>query len=149
MPNPQPLEQSTLEQTRLPEAESKAALERKIDQAQPAADRSNSVPDKATTDAQQLKAELPEKNYPPTAEAEASLQNRATVDEITAQKEQLDTAAKQAEQHVPEHVASRGGQRVEFYKMRGRIGEELAATDMKGANLNDVTGKSNGCVSFT
>lgn len=57
--------------------------------------------------------------------------------------ERLDRAAQKAREFVPEHVASHAGERVELYKLRGRIGEELAQEEINGANLNDVTGKSN------
>jgi len=143
MPYPNHLEQETVEKVQPPETTDKAALESKIGQSKPVSDNTSAAPNKATTDAQQIKAELPEKNYSAHAKAETSLQNRATVHEIKAQEQHLDAVAKQAEQHVPEHTATRGGQRVEFYKMRGRMGEELAMADMNGANLNDVTGKSN------
>jgi hypothetical protein len=143
MSNLHPLEQQNIEQLQPQATPDKAALESKIDQARPAAEHANANSGAPVTDGQQIKAELQEKSYPPQAKAEASLQNRATVDEIAAQEQQLDAAAKQAERHVPEHVATRGGQRVEFYKMRGRIGEELAKAEINGANLNDITGKAN------
>lgn len=143
MSNPHPLEQQNIEQFQPQAAPDKAALESKIDQAKPATDQANVASTQSGSDAQQMRAELPEKSYPPNARAETSLQNRAGVDELAAQEQRLDAAAIEARQHVPEHVATRGGQRVEFYKMRGRIGEELATADMNGANLNDVTGKSN------
>ncbi len=56
----------------------------------------------------------------------------------------LQEAVRRARREVPEHVATRNGQMVEFYKLRGRVGEELVEKDMPGAvNLNDATGKSN------
>lgn len=55
----------------------------------------------------------------------------------------LDIAVQKARQFVPTHVANQAGERVELYKLRGRIGEELAQQEIGGFNLNDVTGKSN------
>jgi hypothetical protein len=53
----------------------------------------------------------------------------------------IDEAAQRARQHVSLH--SRDSKDVEIYKLRGRIGEELAQEEIDGANLNDLTGKSN------
>ena len=52
-------------------------------------------------------------------------------------------AGQKARQHVPLHKAGYDGREVEIYKLRGRIGEELAQEEINGANLNDITGKSN------
>jgi hypothetical protein len=73
MSNQNPLEQSTLEQTRLPEAESKAALESKIDQAQPAGDKADTGQPKPESDNQMLKSELPARQYDAQTEANARL----------------------------------------------------------------------------
>lgn len=48
-----------------------------------------------------------------------------------------------AREHVPFHQPTYDGREVELYKLRGRIGEELAQESINGANLNDLTGKSN------
>jgi GNAT superfamily N-acetyltransferase len=75
MSNQNPLEQSTLEQTRLPEAESKAALESKIDSGRAGGDKADTGQPKPESDNQMLKKRAAEKNYPPEAEAEAKLQH--------------------------------------------------------------------------
>lgn len=51
--------------------------------------------------------------------------------------------AQRAREHVPFHQPTYDGREVELYKLRGRIGEELAQESINGANLNDLTGKSN------
>jgi hypothetical protein len=61
-----------------------------------------------------------------------------------AEESRLARAAVDAAQQVPEHVATQAGERVERYKLRGRLGEALAETAMPGSvNINDVTGTSN------
>jgi predicted RNA-binding Zn ribbon-like protein len=56
----------------------------------------------------------------------------------------LNTASERADHTVEKHRDTPEAQQVEFYKVRGRIGEELAAANMPDSNnLNDVTGKSN------
>lgn len=57
--------------------------------------------------------------------------------------DRLVEAGREARQHIPLHKAGYEGREVEIYKLRGRIGEELARQEIKGANLNDLTGKSN------
>jgi len=56
-------------------------------------------------------------------------------------KSDLERAALKAVESIPEHQAKTP--RVEIYKLRGRIGEELAQEKIGGVNLNDLTGKSN------
>lgn len=72
MTSANPMEQETLEQVRPRDAESRAALENKLDQASPAADNTSSA--EPLTDAQQIRDELPQKSYPSQTEAEARLQ---------------------------------------------------------------------------
>lgn len=56
----------------------------------------------------------------------------------------LNKAAERANLKVKEHVPTLDGKEVEYYKLRGRIGEELAVENIPGSvNINDVTGKSN------
>ncbi|HEY3311960.1 MAG TPA: hypothetical protein VGK00_10000 [Anaerolineales bacterium] len=62
---------------------------------------------------------------------------------LEGEKHQLAEAGFQARQHVPFHNSSNFNGRVELYKLRGRIGEELAQNNLGGKNLNDLTGKSN------
>jgi hypothetical protein len=56
----------------------------------------------------------------------------------------LEKAAIRARLHIPEHVKTHAGREVEYFKIRGRTGEELAKENIPDCvNLNDVTGKSN------
>lgn len=57
--------------------------------------------------------------------------------------DRLVDAGQKARQHIPLHKAGYDGREVEIYKLRGRIGEELAQEEINGVNLNDITGKSN------
>ncbi|MCU0485609.1 MAG: hypothetical protein MUC85_05800 [Anaerolineales bacterium] len=65
--------------------------------------------------------------------------------EPTAERqEMLQKASLQASEHVSTHKDTPSAREVEHYKLRGRIGEELAEENMPGSvNLNDITGKSN------
>lgn len=76
MPYPNHLEQETIGKVQPQETTDKAALESKIDQSRPAGDSSAS--DSPVTDAQQIKADLPEKSYQPHVEADAKLQMKET-----------------------------------------------------------------------
>jgi len=76
MPYPNHLEQETVDKVQPPETTDKAALESKIGQSKPAAD--NTSADSPVTDAQQIKAELPEKSYQPHVDADARLQVKDT-----------------------------------------------------------------------
>lgn len=53
----------------------------------------------------------------------------------------LERAAQLARQNIPIHDSN--SKEVEIYKLRGRTGEELAQEELNGANLNDLTGRSN------
>jgi hypothetical protein len=75
MTNAYPMEQETLEQVRPRDAESRAALENKLDQARPAADNANASSANAASDNQTLKNELPAKQYDARIEASAHLDN--------------------------------------------------------------------------
>ncbi|MBE7433099.1 MAG: hypothetical protein HS100_04230 [Anaerolineales bacterium] len=55
----------------------------------------------------------------------------------------VELAAQRAREHVAFHQPTHDGREVELYKLRGRIGEELSQESINGANLNDLTGKSN------
>lgn len=59
-------------------------------------------------------------------------------------EKRIQEAAHKADLNVPEHVASQAGEKVEFYKLRGRMGEELAQQNMPGSiNVNDAAQKQN------
>ena len=56
----------------------------------------------------------------------------------------LEAAAVRAGRSVDVHSDTDWGQVAEYYKLRGRIGEELTASNMPNSvNLNDATGKTN------
>jgi hypothetical protein len=67
-----------------------------------------------------------------------------TVPEKDAAQVRLDEAAAQAQKEVPEHKDTPEAQQVEYYKLRGRVGENLAQENIPEAvNANDATGKQN------
>jgi hypothetical protein len=74
MTNAYPMEQETLEQVRPRDAESRAALENKLDQARSVADNANASSANAASDNQTLKNELPAKQYDAKSEASARLE---------------------------------------------------------------------------
>lgn len=76
MAYPNHLEQETSEKVPPQNTTDKAALESKIDQSESAT--ANTGSDSSVTDAQQIRAELPEKSYPPHADADAKLQMKET-----------------------------------------------------------------------
>jgi hypothetical protein len=73
-----PLEQETLEKVKPVDARDKAGLESKIDQAKPAADKPGAASEKTATDAEQIKAELPDKQYDAKSEAGARIESADT-----------------------------------------------------------------------
>ena len=64
--------------------------------------------------------------------------------DASEQRDTLNRASLKASEHVSEHNDTKAARRVEYYKLRGRIGEELAEENIPDSiNINDVTGKSN------
>jgi hypothetical protein len=65
-------------------------------------------------------------------------------EETSDETEAMNRAMERANFRVAKHVPTPDGKEVEYYKLRGRIGEELAVENLPGSvNINDVTGKSN------
>jgi hypothetical protein len=74
MANPHPLEQSGLEKAEPRTLENRAALESKIDQAEPAGDKAAASSIKSESERQALKAEMADRQYSARTEASARLQ---------------------------------------------------------------------------
>lgn len=74
MADPQLLEQETLEKNQPRDTDSKAALESKIDRAQPSADKTGADPAITASDNHIFKNELPAKQYDAKIEARAKIE---------------------------------------------------------------------------
>jgi hypothetical protein len=63
---------------------------------------------------------------------------------VSTENQALEQASTAADEEVSEHTHTRAGEQVEYYKLRGRMGEDLAVQNMpEAANMNDLTGKAN------
>jgi hypothetical protein len=124
MTNAYPMEQETLEQVRPRDAESRAALENKLDQARPAADNANASSANAASDNQTLKNELPAKQYDAKSEAGGRL----------AESEQLRN--QQAYQSAEAAIA--GNEQAANHSLYGRryASEAAALTNIGGDAVN-------------
>lgn len=99
------------------------------------------TPKKHTEDfTRRIKSSMQGINNEQPVQKKISEQQVASPDE----QDEIHQLANKASEHVSTHKDTMTGRVVEYYKLRGRIGEELANQAMPDSvNINDITGKSN------